>query len=491
MKEKTNSRSKAKRVLYMALLSLATVGATLVARHPIQAPYDEGGAEAAIRPEAKRRASNADDEPLCGSEAPDDEPSPTPYDGYGAETADYFEQPGFAAEYFANLTEHFPTNNANNCGYVAAAMLLSYYDTYWNGSIIPNWFNNPMASRVHLDDSHYSSPGVNDFYAPVWTERNPRMDPPEDGDNDSEYARRYYENEREAYHEYLDRMLAYTNDNIVSELYSIALDPAVGAYRFDIEPKPLLNVVRMQTVVNHFLAKNGLQGKIEMNAIKLLDFNNVTEKEEYQRELLRKEAISALKEGRPIVLSGKLSKYKYKDGIDGGGNSTSTSFHAVIAYGLDEDYHIIGHMGWKGRDDYSRAILDKEFEYFTGFAYLDISPELEFTPGNYRFYDHGFLNATDLPSHIHGNRVVIDYGDSFFHVRQCICGDFYYEPHTEAIEQVDDQFHRVYCEKCGHEEVAAHRIIPIHDVGWYCADCGAMFTYSHPPVITPWNPSHD
>ena len=81
----------------------------------------------------------------------------------------------FAAEYFANLTEHFPTNNANNCGYVAAAMLLSYYDTYWNGSIIPNWFNNPMASRVHLDDSHYSSPGVNDFYAPVWTERNPRM----------------------------------------------------------------------------------------------------------------------------------------------------------------------------------------------------------------------------------------------------------------------------------------------------------------------------
>ena len=163
----------------------------------------------------------------------------------------------------------------------------------------------------------------------------------------------------------------------------------------------------------------------------------------------------------------------------------------MIAYGLDEDYHIIGHMGWKGRDDYSRAILDKEFEYFTGFAYLDISPELEFTPGNYRFYDHGFLNATDLPSHIHGNRVVIDYGDSFFHVRQCICGDFYYEPHTEAIEQVDDQFHRVYCEKCGHEEVAAHRIIPIHDVGWYCADCGAMFTYSHPPVITPWNPSHD
>ena len=61
MKEKTNSRSKAKRVLYMALLSLATVGATLVARHPIQAPCDEGGAEAAIRPEAKRRAQNHPD----------------------------------------------------------------------------------------------------------------------------------------------------------------------------------------------------------------------------------------------------------------------------------------------------------------------------------------------------------------------------------------------------------------------------------------------
>ena len=42
MKEKTNSRSKAKRVLYMALLSLATVGATPMDEWPIKAPCDEG-----------------------------------------------------------------------------------------------------------------------------------------------------------------------------------------------------------------------------------------------------------------------------------------------------------------------------------------------------------------------------------------------------------------------------------------------------------------
>ncbi|MCR5091607.1 MAG: hypothetical protein K6B51_02790, partial [Bacilli bacterium] len=91
---------------------------------------------------------------------------PTPYDGFGAGSADYFEQPTFVSDYFANLTERFPTNNSGNCGYTAAAMLLSYYDTYWNLNIIPDQFNDLTPSHVHRDDNHYSSPGVNDYYAP-------------------------------------------------------------------------------------------------------------------------------------------------------------------------------------------------------------------------------------------------------------------------------------------------------------------------------------
>ena len=327
---------------------------------------------------------------------PIEDPLPTTYDGFGAQSADYFEQPTFVSDYFANLTEHFPTNNSGNCGYTAAAMLLSYYDTYWNLNIIPDQFNDLAPSPVHRDDNNYSSPGVNDYYAPVWTERNPKMDPPDAGDSESEYAIKYYENEREAYARYLDYMLARTNDNIISELYHIALDPSVNVYQFDIDPTPSLGHSGLVSVTNSFLSKYGLSGKVEANYVfyKKIDPGFASEKE--QLEELRIKAVNKLKAGQPIVFFGKLSSEKYNNGLDGGGNQTSDGLHAAIAYEYCDDGNIIGHMGWKGREEYSRLSLDKEFELFYAFAYLDISPDLEFTTGNNRFYDHGLIAATDL-----------------------------------------------------------------------------------------------
>ena len=416
------------------------------------------------------------------------------YNGFGAQSVDYFEQPTFVSDYFANLTEHFPTNNSGNCGYTAAAMLLSYYDTYWNLNIIPDQFNDLTPSRVHRDDNHYSSPGVNDYYAPVWTEINPKMDPPKEGDRVSDYALKYYENEREAYSRYLDHMLAWTNDNIVSELYSIALSTSVNVYRFEIEPKPSLNAIGMKKVINSFLLKYGLADKMSLEYLHYNQIEHGSYPETKQREVLRKEAIERLKEGQPIVFIGKLSKYKYAKGVDGGGNQINDGYHAAIAYDYCDDGNIIGHMGWKGREEYSRMILDKEFETFDSFAYLEISPDLEFTPGNNRFYDHGLIAATDLYSHVHAglaNRAVIDYGDTSFHALQCVCGDVLYERHQSVVEQLDGRCHKVHCQKCGHDEFVEHTIIQIQGVGWYCPVCGAVFTYSNPPVISPWEQIYD
>jgi len=411
---------------------------------------------------------------------PIEDPTPTTYDGFGAGSADYFEQPTFVSDYFANLTEHFPTNNSGNCGYTAAAMLLSYYDVYWNRHIIPDQFNDLTPSPTHRDDNHYSSPGVNDYYAPVWTEINPKMDPPKEGDRVSDYALKYYENEREAYSRYLDYMLAWTNDNIVSELYHIALDPSVNVYIFDSDPTPSLSHYGLVKVVNRFLSTYGLSDKIQANYLFYQNIDPGVASEKEQLEELRIKAINKLKAGQPIVFFGKLSSEKYDNGLDGGGNQTSDGLHAAIAYEYCDDGNIIGHMGWKGREEYSRLSLDKEFELFYAFAYLDISPNLEFTPGNNRFYDHGLIAATDLSSHMHGNRVTIDYGDSNFHALQCVCGDVLYERHQTVVEQFDAQYHRVYCPTCGHEEFAEHIITRIPGVGWGCPECGLVIAYDNP-----------
>lgn len=486
MKGNTRSTNNLNKTLNCLFISFATIGTTLLAKPQkstiVERMRNEKVADFAMKVSDEERAKR--DGAVCYSaESPNGDQTQTIYDGFGAQSVDYFEQPTFVSDYFTNLTEHFPTNNSGNCGYTAAAMLLSYYDTYWNLNIIPNQFNDLTPSRVHRDDNHYSSPGVNDYYAPVWTELNPKMDPPIEGDRNSDYARKYYENEREAYSRYLDYMLARTNDNIVSELYSIALDPSVNVYNFAREPKPMLGVDGMQTIVNYFFAKYGLSGKIEMNFRLFSDMKEFEGDEKAQRQYLRKEAIERLKSGQPIVFAGKLSSAKYKSGVDGGGNQIFRGGHAVIAYEYCDDGNIIGHMGWKGREEYSRLSLDKEFESFDAYAYIDVSPDLEFTPGNNRFYDHGLIAATDLYSHVHAglaNRAVIDYGDPSFHALQCVCGDVLYERHQTVVEQFDAQYHRVYCPTCGHEEFAEHIITRIPGVGWGCPECGLIIAYDNP-----------
>ena len=38
--------------------------------------------------------------------------------------------------YFANLGNHIEENVVGTCGYIALGMLLTYYDTYWDDSLV-------------------------------------------------------------------------------------------------------------------------------------------------------------------------------------------------------------------------------------------------------------------------------------------------------------------------------------------------------------------
>lgn len=432
---------------------------------------------------------------LSSMEAPlechySDAPDPAPYTDFGAQTAHYFEQPSFVIDYFANLTEHYPTNNSGNCGYTAAAMLLSYYDVYWNRYVIPDQFNDLTPSFVlSEDDDVFSSPGVNDYYVPVWTKENPEMRQPDPKKDSVEYIRLFEENKREAYIIYLDYMLAYANDNLVSKLYQIALNPAVNAYDFEKEPAPAITPAGLKTVLNNYFTIYNLGNLIQLKTVNFLDFDNGVRDDYEMRKELRCAAIQRLQNGQPLIFFGKLSSEKYGDGVDGGGNQNGTGGHAVVAYGYSDDY-IIGHMGWKSKGEYTCAILDKEFERFDAFAYLEVSPDLEFTPGNNRFYDHGFVGAADLCSHVHGNYVVINYEDDFYHALQCVCGDTYYMPHENVLGLYDERYHRYQCAVCGHERFAEHRFFQIYGVGWRCSVCGAVVE-ELPPGFTPWTHLYD
>lgn len=67
--------------------------------------------------------------------------------------------------YFKNLHTNFGNNNKGSCGYVAAAMLLSYYDTALSDKIVPRQFDAPTIS--HDNPNFKESPGTR-FYQPAF-----------------------------------------------------------------------------------------------------------------------------------------------------------------------------------------------------------------------------------------------------------------------------------------------------------------------------------
>lgn len=72
----------------------------------------------------------------------------------------------FLTYYFSHLTEHFPQNVWNSCGYLACAMYLMYLDTFWDDNIVDSVYESYSVSELEYgyDDSYFlpfdaTSPG--------------------------------------------------------------------------------------------------------------------------------------------------------------------------------------------------------------------------------------------------------------------------------------------------------------------------------------------
>ena len=68
-----------------------------------------------------------------------------------------YQEDFFASYYFSQLYQNYGYNARNSCNYVALGMLLSYYDTFWDDTIIPS----PYESITMLSSSYFSVEGVN------------------------------------------------------------------------------------------------------------------------------------------------------------------------------------------------------------------------------------------------------------------------------------------------------------------------------------------
>lgn len=293
----------------------------------------------------------------------------------------------FASYYFYNLDENFGNNLVGSCGYVAMAMLLSYYDTYWDDNMIEDRFDeNENLINYNLSNTT-SSPGIK--------KDNPTVTYP-NVDYYSELIR--LSNEiNNCFHPYLicyaETTLNYYKEKNTYPCMMLANDfiPLLSKYLYENR-----NYSQSDIIIESFS-----EGDI------LDDF-----------------VIPRVKVGIPVVL--------YMLSTDG--------FHYVIAYDYNEDLDAVYcHFGWHeyfedGKICYFNHIrlssASNYFSYWSAFAldintthncsnnYLDITSEETYCPCYFNLH----------PSHTHSYVSYTNF-NKLKHSGLCYCGTSNFLPH--------------------------------------------------------------
>ena len=337
-----------------------------------------------------------------------------------------FQTDKFASYYFCDLKNYFGYNTHGSCGYVAVAMLLSYYDTYLDDEIIENENDSfdaaGILSALDLSNINNVSPGIkreSDILCPGTTLK---------ALNCGGYWSVIENNADEYFHLYLIK-LAEEKFNMYHDTYAILEECGISVPTNSTTPCASM-MLHQKSVIEAYL----------------YEVKGYTEEEvslEYTSVDVRNFAINKIKCGQPVLL------------LLGSPNG----FHFVVAYDLDDkdtmdnsDDEIYAHYGWSGvtnaNKEYKNAVhinIDTD-EY----PWLISAMALNFTiPHNCAFnytmgeetYCSCFLMCH--PDHYYTYTSI----NSLYHKGECI----YCSHETENITHVWQDYSAAYlsCRDCG------------------------------------------
>lgn len=218
----------------------------------------------------------------------------------------------YMQKYFQNLNTNFGNNNKGSCGYVAAAMILSYYDTVLNEKIVPRQFDNP--SLAHDKPDFSESPGVK-FYQPA------------------------YNPDEISYNDYVKDINKRKNTYLHECLISLAIDKHINDAPKDKNSsnfKFALNANEIKKVLERYfkkvagIKKSEYDIHVKDNTSELQNAQTNEKLLEYSNDI-RKYVIRKVRKGYPVILG--------IVGNEGG--------HAVVAYDYDKNTDkLYCHLGW-------------------------------------------------------------------------------------------------------------------------------------------------
>lgn len=333
----------------------------------------------------------------------------------------------FMQAYFDGLTNNFGMNYRGSCGYVAIAMLLSYYDTFINDTFIPEQYDEASDGYETNMVLRNNSPGIKqDIILPPIDMVNTHYD----------YVLNYLSLE-----EYIDIL-----EQMSSTYYHAWLLTKAVSLNFcdfsDTESPFSLSNYRLIFMLAYALVYSG--------------FTDESLSVDYffsEDGSVRDYAIEKISSGTPVILS----------------VSNNSNGHALIAYDYDASTDsLYCNFGWNEETTHS-------------------TPESE----GYFNYQAAISINTDLPHSHTNNYCVKEYVSphtlSYYYCYDDpdIITYNYHETHsyTAYYRTENPMYHRAYC-ICGEYELQNHYVPPNPRPPYYrtCVICGG-YAVTRPPIM--------
>ena len=373
----------------------------------------------------------------------------------------------YAAYFFYNLTSNFGLNKEGSCGYVAAGMLLSFYDSYWNDGFILEDYDQMgilMPSSYVVSTSPGTKQEVDWTTKPEYTDYNDFID---------DYA-------SECLHL---RLLQINRDKLgVCDQSS----PNQKKYRSTNKPDKgewEINIYEVKEVIQRYfslLPNDENSQKIKSN-VTIGISANFDDNEPKTNEAIFAEMIEKVISGTPVIYFG------YSETTDEG--------HFMIAYDYNEATdEICFHTGWNT----TTSITNKNTDLFiyntnTAILWFEINEETfsQNCSYNYSYNSSTTISAfcfcqvhSELPSHS-DNHILLDSYDSESHYQSCHCGEtINVANHNLVCSYLSSTKHIELCTVCDYiDKKANHRYTvisnPTEDGHTLSCACGASTAESH------------
>ena len=343
---------------------------------------------------------------------------------------------GFAAYYFSQLNKNFGNNYIGSCSYTAAAMLLSFYDTYWNDNIIPEHYESQDKNfpNTKLIEDISESPGIKMESIPHGTTK--------------EQYKTIIDNDKD---EYFHLKLIDIGLNIFDDyaLFPSSVEELLEYY--------LYNVVGFST--SEVTVERITAGNL---------FDGIT---------VREYVINKVTQGIPVFVSA---------------TSLGEGAHSYIIYDYDASTdELYCHLGGHYNDE---NVLLTHVKFSTiDYTLFEGAVTINFTQNSQHSHSDNYVDSEGNtycscyfsnchPEHEHRYKP-FESTESTLHTYDCPCSPTtILQPHTYTYAELDDNMHIYKCTKCEYQIEQNHRWEKTYNDETHtftCIDCGHVKTDFH------------